>query len=73
LRRDWRRRQEQCSDQREFLHVRPRFGGLITDQTIAYVPWPLSDQKLHHDAAYEAALRALNTAAYVRPFVLYFN
>jgi hypothetical protein len=31
LRRDWRRRQEQCSDQREFLHVRPRFGGLITD------------------------------------------
>jgi hypothetical protein len=47
---------------------------LITDQTIAYVPWPLSDQKLHHDAAYEAALRALNTAAYgVRPFVLYFN
>ena len=27
----------------------------------------------HHDAAYEAALRALNTAAYVRPFVLYFN
>jgi hypothetical protein len=31
------------------------------------------DQKLHHDAAYEAALRALNTAAYVRPFVLYFN
>jgi hypothetical protein len=27
----------------------------------------------HHDAAYEAALRALDTAAYVRPFVLYFN
>jgi hypothetical protein len=27
----------------------------------------------HHDATYEAALRALNTAAYVRPFVLYFN
>jgi len=27
----------------------------------------------HHDAAYEAALRALNTAANVRPFVLYFN
>ena len=27
----------------------------------------------HHDAAYEAALRALNTSAYVRPFVLYFN
>jgi hypothetical protein len=30
-------------------------------------------RKLHIDAAYEAALRALNTAAYVRPFVLYFN
>jgi hypothetical protein len=27
----------------------------------------------HHDAAYEAALRALDTAAYVPPFVLYFN
>ena len=27
----------------------------------------------HHDAAYEAAPCALNTAAYVRPFVLYFN
>ena len=27
----------------------------------------------HHDAVYEAALRALNTAAYARPFVLCFN
>jgi hypothetical protein len=31
------------------------------------------ESMFHHDAAYEAALRALNTAAYVRPFVLYFN
>ena len=31
------------------------------------------DSMFHHDAAYEAALRALDTAAYVRPFVLYFN
>jgi hypothetical protein len=72
LRRDWRRRQEQCSDQREFLHVRPRFGGLITDQTTR-TPVAIGPRMFHHDAAYEAALRALNTAAYVRPFVLYFN
>ena len=31
------------------------------------------ESMFHHDAAYEAALRAFNTAAYVRPFVLYFN
>jgi hypothetical protein len=37
------------------------------------VPWPLSDQRACSIMAYEAALRALNTAAYVRPFVLYFN
>ena len=31
------------------------------------------DQRACSIMAYEAALRALNTAAYVRPFVLYFN
>jgi hypothetical protein len=35
LRCDWRRRQEQCSDQREFLHLRSRSSvWSITDQAM---------------------------------------
>jgi hypothetical protein len=74
LRRDWRRRQEQCSDQREFLHVRDLVLVVLSptrrSRTLAAIG---PESMFHHDAAYEAALRALNTAAYVRPFVLYFN
>jgi hypothetical protein len=59
LRCDWRRRQEQCSDQREFLHLRSRSSVVHHRPGDAY--WPLSNQSvLILTSAYEDTLRSLN-------------
>jgi hypothetical protein len=59
LRLDRRRSQEQCSNQRESLHMRPRFSVVRHRRGDAY--WPLSNQIVFIlTSAYDDALRAFN-------------